>query len=238
MRFIEKEGEINLVAGKIESKIELKDIRANKNYLVVKRVFDILAALVLLVIFGPLMIIIALAIKLFSPGPILYRQTRIGKDGKPFEMLKFRSMRLENAPDLHREYVSKLILENCAPESLGQKTLKLESDPRITGLGKVMRKLSIDELPQFFNVLRGEMSIVGPRPSLPYEYKLYKDWHKKRVLVLPGITGLWQVTARNKVRFDDMVKIDLDYIQNMTLLLDLRIILMTPYEMIRGKGGG
>jgi len=238
MRFIEKEGEINLVAGKIESKIELKDIRANKNYLVVKRVFDILAALVLLVIFGPLMIIIALAIKLFSPGPILYRQTRIGKDGKPFEMLKFRSMRLENAPDLHREYVSKLILENCDPESLGQKTLKLESDPRITGLGKVMRKLSIDELPQFFNVLRGEMSIVGPRPSLPYEYKLYKDWHKKRVLVLPGITGLWQVTARNKVRFDDMVKIDLHYIQNMTLLLDLRIILMTPYEMIRGKGGG
>jgi lipopolysaccharide/colanic/teichoic acid biosynthesis glycosyltransferase len=147
-------------------------------------------------------------------------------------------MRLENAPDIHREYVRKLILENSDPQSLGKKSLKLESDPRITGLGKVMRKLSIDELPQLFNVLRGEMSIVGPRPSLPYEYELFKEWHKQRVLVLPGITGLWQVTARNKVRFDDQVRIDLDYIQHMNLWLDLKIVLMTPYEMIKGKGGG
>ncbi len=227
-----------MVAVKIENKIESKNIRANKNYLVVKRVFDIFAALALLVIFGPLMIIVALAIKLFSPGPILYRQTRIGKNGKPFEMLKFRSMRLENVPDLHREYVRKLILENSAPQDLGKKTLKLESDPRITGLGKYLRRFSIDELPQFINVLRGEMSIVGPRPSLPYEFELFKDWHKKRVLVPPGITGLWQVTARNKVRFDDQVRIDLKYIQNMNLLLDLQIILMTPFEMINSKGGG
>lgn len=227
-----------MITVELNRKMENQHIAVNEDYLFIKRVFDILGALVLIVIFGPLMLIIALAIKIFSPGPILYRQTRVGKDGEPFEMLKFRSMRLENAPDIHREYVRKLILENSDPQSLGKKSLKLESDPRITGLGKVMRKLSIDELPQLFNVLRGEMSIVGPRPSLPYEYELFKEWHKQRVLVLPGITGLWQVTARNKVRFDDQVRIDLDYIQHMNLWLDLKIVLMTPYEMIKGKGGG
>ena len=209
-----------------------------QSYLPIKRALDVVVSTALIIIFSPLMILITVGIKLFSPGPILFRQTRVGKDGVPFEMLKFRSMRLENAPDLHREYVQKLISENCDPETLGVESLKLESDPRITGLGKVLRKLSLDELPQFFNVLHAEMSIVGPRPSLPYEYEVYKEWHKQRVAVHPGITGLWQVTARNLVCFDDQVRIDLDYIQNMNLSLDLKILLLTPYEMIIGKGGG
>ena len=222
----------------INTKIECQEIKAKKEYLVLKRALDLFTVLLLIIIFGPLMLAIVLAIRLFSPGPILYKQTRIGKNGKPFKMLKFRSMRLENAPDIHREYVIDLILNNHDPKSLGKDTLKLESDPRITGLGKYLRKWSIDELPQFFNVLKGEMSMVGPRPSLPYEYEVYKDWHKKRVLVLPGITGLWQVTARNLVSFDEQVRIDLAYIQNMNLWLDIKILLMTPYEMIIGKGSG
>jgi len=213
-------------------------IDISSSYLVIKRLLDLFVAIILLLLFGPLMLAVTVGIKIFSPGPILYRQTRIGKDGTPFKMLKFRSMRLENAPDLHREYVRDLIIHNKDPESLGKKSLKLESDPRITGLGKYLRKWSIDELPQFFNVLKGEMSMVGPRPSLPYEYEVYKDWHKKRVLVLPGITGLWQVTARNLVSFDEQVRIDLAYIQNMNLWLDIKILLMTPYEMIIGKGSG
>jgi lipopolysaccharide/colanic/teichoic acid biosynthesis glycosyltransferase len=116
--------------------------------------------------------------------------------------------------------------------------LKMGADPRITGMGKYLRKLSLDELPQFFNVLKGQMSIVGPRPPLPYEYEIYEEWHKRRLAVLPGITGLWQVTSHNTVTFDEMVRIDLGYIKSMNLWLDLKIILMTPIEMIRGKGAG
>ncbi len=217
---------------------DLDEIIPNKKYLIIKRGLDILGSLVLLIFFSPLMLIIALSIKRFSPGPIIYKQTRIGKDGHPFTMLKFRSMRLENSPDLHKEYVRELILKNIDPKSLGTETLKLESDPRITGMGKYLRKWSIDELPQLINVLRGEMSIIGPRPSLPYEYELFNDWQKQRLLIRPGITGLWQVTARNKVCFNDQVRIDLEYIQNMNICLDLKIAFFTPHEMINGKGGG
>jgi len=207
-------------------------------YVPLKRWLDLLAAASLLVLFGPLMLVIALGIKLHSPGPILYRQKRIGKDGRPFDMLKFRSMRDGAASNSHREHVQRLIRENTRPEDLGSTTLKLRNDPRITGLGRVLRALSLDELPQFINVLRGEMSIVGPRPPLLYEYELYTDWAKQRLCVLPGITGLWQVTGRNQVSFEDMVRIDLAYIRRMNALLDQWIILRTPLEMLRGRGGG
>lgn len=207
-----------------------------ERYMPFKRFIDLLIAIVMLIVFSPIMAAIAVGIRLFSPGPILYRQKRIGKNGKQFDMLKFRSMRLENAPDLHREYVQRLIRENCSPEVLGGETLKLTSDPRITGLGKVLRKYNLDELPQIFNVLRGEMSIVGPRPPLPYEVEVYQDWHRKRLEVWPGITGLWQVTAHNTVCFDEMVQIDLKYIDEMCFWLDLKIMLLTPYEMLFGKG--
>jgi len=217
----------------------LENLRDSKAlYLPVKRGVDILLAFIILVLFSPLMIGIALGIHFFSPGPILYKQKRVGKNGQLFEMLKFRSMRLENAPDIHREYVQKLIRENCSPEDLGANSLKLKSDPRITGLGRILRKYSLDELPQFINVLRGEMSIVGPRPSLPYEYEEYKEWHKRRLEVLPGITGLWQVYGHNTVCFDDMVRLDLIYISRMSLWLDIKIIIKTPFEMLFGKGRG
>jgi len=207
-------------------------------YLIIKRCMDIIIASFGLILFSPLMLTIALGIHFFSPGPILYRQKRIGKNGQLFEMLKFRSMRLENAPDIHREYVQKLIRYNNRPEDLGINSLKLKSDPRITGLGKILRKYSVDELPQFINVILGDMSVVGPRPSLPYEYEVYKDWHKQRLTVLPGITGLWQVTCHNTVCFDDMVRLDISYIRHMNLWLDIKICLKTPFEMVFGKGRG
>lgn len=208
------------------------------SYLLFKRLMDVLIALGLIVLFGSLMLLIMAGIRISSPGPIFYWQTRIGKKGKPFSMLKFRSMQVKNDPDLHRAYVQKLIHENIQPGASSKSNLKMLGDPRITGLGKYLRKFSLDELPQFFNVLRGEMSMVGPRPSLPYEYEVYKEWHKQRLMVLPGITGLWQAMARNTVSFDDMVRIDIEYIQSMNLWLDLKIMFLTPIVMIRGKGAG
>jgi lipopolysaccharide/colanic/teichoic acid biosynthesis glycosyltransferase len=214
------------------------NILSGESYLFLKRLFDVFGSLSLLLFFSPIFGAVALGIRLFSPGPIFYKQTRIGKNGKPFGMLKFRSMRLENNPDLHREYVQRLIKENIFPCQLENGSLKLKSDPRITGIGRIIRKFSLDELPQFLNVLRGEMSIVGPRPPLPYELDCYAEWHKKRLAVLPGITGLWQVTAHNSVCFDDMVRIDLEYITHMNIWLDLKLLFLTPFEMIRGKGSG
>ena len=218
--------------------LNLENIVVKNNYLLIKRLLDMMIALGLILLFGPLMLVIALGIRISSPGPILYRQKRIGKNGKPFAMLKFRSMQVNNNPDLHRQYVQKLIKENTQPCDLGKYSLKILADPRITGMGKYLRKFSLDELPQFFNVLKGEMSIVGPRPPLPYEYGVYQGWHKQRLEVLPGITGLWQVNAHNAVSFDDMVRLDIEYIQSMSLWLDLKIMFLTPVEMIRGKGAG
>jgi lipopolysaccharide/colanic/teichoic acid biosynthesis glycosyltransferase len=201
-----------------------------------KRVVDLVVAISGLIPLSPLLLLIALAIPLSSPGPVFYRQQRVGKDGKPFAMLKFRTMRAGSSQDSHRLHVEKLIRHNLSPKDLGAESLKLPDDPRITTIGRWLRRLSLDELPQVFNVLRGEMSIVGPRPPLPYEYELYQPWHKQRLSVLPGITGLWQVTAHNLVSFDEMVELDLDYIEHMNLWLDLRIMAMTPLEMFTGAG--
>jgi len=218
--------------------LTLRHAGVESYYLPLKRILDLLIALVCIVLFGPLMLLIMAGIRISSPGPIYYRQTRIGKNGKPFSILKFRSMQVKNDPDLHRAYVQKLIHENIQPGAPGRSNLKMLGDPRITGLGKYLRKFSLDELPQFFNVLRGEMSMVGPRPPLLYEYEVYGEWHKQRLMVRPGITGLWQVMARNTVSFDDMVRIDMEYIQSMNLWLDLKIMFLTPIVMIRGKGAG
>jgi len=211
---------------------------SGEGYLSLKRLLDVCLGAALLSLFGPLMVLVALGIKLHSPGPILYRQRRIGKDGRPFEMLKFRSMRDGASSDPHREHVRRLIMQNTRPKDMGCDSLKLKADPRITGLGRFLRCLSLDELPQFINVLRGEMSLVGPRPPLPYEYELYTEWAKQRLDVLPGITGLWQVTGRNQVSFEEMVELDLAYIRRMNPLLDLWILFRTPLAMVRGKGGG
>lgn len=205
---------------------------------VIKRWLDFLFTFIVLIFLMPLLLLLALAIKLHSPGPVFYKQERIGKDGRPFFMYKFRTMKTGNHSDFHKKYVQNLIRNNISPAQMGVKSLKMTADPRITRIGKLLRQFSVDEIPQLINVLRGEMTIVGPRPPLPYEFELYSNWHKQRLYILPGITGLWQVKAHNLVSFEEMVHIDLYYINNLSLWLDLKIMLLTPWEMIKGKGSG
>ena len=206
-----------------------------------KRVFDTLAVIVGLIFIAPLLAFVALLIKLDSPGPILYQQERIGENGRVFAMFKFRSMRVNSDHALHKTHVARLIAENLTPQKLnpnGNGSLKLKADPRVTRVGAWIRKTSIDELPQLFNVLRGEMSLVGPRPPIAYEVELYQDWHRRRFEAIPGITGLWQVRGRNLVSFDEMVRMDIEYIQRQSFWLDLQILLQTPLAVVRGRGAG
>lgn len=204
-----------------------------------RRVFDLTAATVLVVLLSPLLLLTAILVRLESPGPAIYRQERVGVNGRLFTMLKFRSMRVDADPDVHKAYVRHLIVDKVSPSQVsdvGNEGLKLKNDARVTRVGRVIRKLSIDELPQLFNVLRGEMSLVGPRPHLPYEVELYEEWQRRRLTALPGITGWWQVKGRNRVAFDEMVRMDIWYIEHMSLWLDLKILLMTPWAAISGKG--
>jgi lipopolysaccharide/colanic/teichoic acid biosynthesis glycosyltransferase len=184
--------------------------------------------------------VIAAAIKLTSRGPVLFRQQRIGEHGTAFTFLKFRSMYVNNDASQHKEYVRKLIAGQAAKQPTdgeGEGIFKLTNDPRITAVGNFLRRTSLDELPQFINVLRGEMSLVGPRPPVPYEVEAYATWHRRRVLeAKPGITGLWQVQGRSRVGFDDMVRLDLHYARNCSPLLDLKILLQTPKAVIAGSG--
>lgn len=206
----------------------------------IKRAFDLVAVSIGLILLSPIFIIIAILIKLDSRGPVLYKQTRIGEFGRQFQMFKFRSMHTDADPEIHKAYVTWLIKENISPEDKGDVSgsLKMENDPRITRVGKFIRKTSLDELPQLFNVFRGEMSLVGPRPPLLYEVDLYQDWHKRRFEVPPGITGLWQVKGRNRVSFDEMVRMDLEYIEHQSIWLDIRLLLQTPRAVIQARGAG
>lgn len=204
-----------------------------------KRMFDVIVTLAILFVVWPIMLIVALFIRFDSKGPIFYRQKRIGENGLEFHMLKFRSMRIDSDDKIHREYVTRLIKENVSLDSQDAHqngSLKLERDPRVTRVGYFIRKTSLDELPQLFNVLRGEMSLVGPRPPIPYEVALYQEWHKRRLEAIPGITGLWQVKGRNRVSFDEMVRMDLDYIEHQSVWLDLKLLLQTPFVLMRGAG--
>ena len=205
-----------------------------------KRVMDIVGSLVGLMLFSPLMFFAAIAIKITSPGPIIFKQYRFGKKGIRFPFYKFRSMQWSVDDKIHREYVANLIKGNLNKINQGDEKeplYKMKSDNRVTKVGRIIRKLSIDELPQFFNVLKGEMSLVGPRPPIPYEVEKYEAWHLRRVLeVKPGITGLWQVDGRSKTSFDDMVRLDLRYAQNWSLWLDIKILLKTVRAVIRPKG--
>lgn len=194
---------------------------------VLKRGVDVLVAGMGLILLAPLMALIALAIRLDSPGPILFRQTRVGRGGKPFTMYKFRSM-IANAEEM-RAHLDAL---NEADGPI----FKIKDDPRCTRVGRLLRRFSLDELPQLFNVLRGEMSLVGPRPALPCEVAQYQEWHKKRLEVSPGMTGLWQVSGRSKLSFDEMVLLDIYYVENWSLALDLRIMLKTIPLVILGEG--
>jgi len=205
-----------------------------------KRMIDIVGSLLALIILSPLLAMIAALVKLTSEGPILFRQNRIGQYGAPFTFLKFRSMYANNDPKAHQEYVAKLIAGGGGleqPDGSKNGAYKLTNDPRITPLGKFLRKTSLDELPQFFNVLKGEMSLVGPRPPVPYEFDRYRIWHKRRVLeIRPGITGLWQVNGRSKTTFDDMVRLDLRYARFWSIWLDMKILLQTPVAVLSGDG--
>ncbi len=204
-----------------------------------KRALDMLGALTALVLLSPLMLITALLIKLTSSGPAVFRQTRIGQGGTPFVMYKFRSMRTDIDDRAHREFVAKLIdgktpaAGNGAPAG----AFKMKADPRVTAIGRFIRKTSIDELPQFYNVLIGDMSLVGPRPPVPYEAEKYKAWHRRRVFELkPGLTGIWQVEGRSRVSFDDMVRMDLRYLQHCSLRFDLTILLRTVLVVLTCEG--
>jgi exopolysaccharide biosynthesis polyprenyl glycosylphosphotransferase len=206
----------------------------------VKRAIDIIGATILLIMASPLMLITALAVKLTSPGPVIFRQMRIGREGKPFPFYKFRSMRCDNDDTVHREYVKNLIQgrhDEINEGDADDPVYKLRSDSRITAVGRIIRRASIDELPQLFNVLKGEMSLVGPRPPIPYEIENYQPWHMRRLQeVRPGITGLWQVDGRSKTSFDDMVRLDLRYIRNWSLWLDFKILFKTVVVVIRCDG--
>jgi len=203
-----------------------------------KRAFDMAAAGIILLLTWPFLLVIAALIKLDSPGPALYRQVRIGENGRRFTMLKYRSIVADADPKVHEAYVTRLIQQNVSLAECSQATLKMVVDPRITRAGRFLRKTSLDELPQLFNVIRGEMSLVGPRPPLPYEVAVYQNWHKRRLEAIPGITGLWQVEGRNQVSFEEMVRLDLAYIERQSLWLDLKILLMTPLSMFLGRGAG
>jgi lipopolysaccharide/colanic/teichoic acid biosynthesis glycosyltransferase len=202
---------------------------------VVKRSTDVVLSLLFLLASLPLYLVIALVVKLTSPGPVLFRQSRVGQEARPFTMLKFRTMRAASDPTLHREYVTQFI--KGQKEVSNQALFKLVDDPRVTPIGRFLRRTSLDELPQFWNVLVGDMSLVGPRPPLPYEFEQYEPWHRRRVFeAKPGVTGLWQVVGRSRTTFDQMVRLDLRYARTRSFWTDLRILLATPRAIVSGNG--
>jgi exopolysaccharide biosynthesis polyprenyl glycosylphosphotransferase len=207
--------------------------------LLVKRVTDIVGSAALLVLASPLLIVVAVAIKLTSKGPVIFQQDRLGQFGARFKCLKFRTMYTDNDPKIHEEYCQRFIAGRADGETASgmPPVYKITNDPRVTPIGKFLRKTSLDEVPQFWNVLSGEMSLVGPRPPVPYEYAVYDIWHRRRVLeVKPGVTGLWQVSGRSRTSFDDMVRLDLRYSQSWSLWLDLKILVATPRAVLGGEG--
>ncbi|HLK88070.1 MAG TPA: exopolysaccharide biosynthesis polyprenyl glycosylphosphotransferase [Candidatus Binataceae bacterium] len=204
-----------------------------------KRAFDVTVGGLLLLATAPLLALSALAIRLFDDGPILFRQTRIGMRGRPFSMYKLRTMRAVADDSSHRDYVRRWIGQGegaAQNRDRGERVFKMTDDRRITPLGRWLRRFSIDELPQLINVVRGEMSLIGPRPALPYELELYQPWHLRRLDGAPGITGLWQVSGRNQLSFDDMVRLDVHYLQSWSFVGDLRILARTVPAMLRGGG--
>lgn len=210
--------------------------------LFLKRSIDLFGAVLALILFSPFFLIIPVLIKLTSKGPVLFRQERIGQFGNKFVFLKFRSMHVNCDDSIHREYTAKLIAGEINKEQgkIGGNShgvFKLLDDPRVTPLGRILRKTSLDEFPQFLNVLKGEMSLVGPRPPIPYEFEKYDIWHRHRILrVKPGITGLWQVKGRSTTSFDEMVRLDLKYVREWSPWLDIKLLLQTPWAVVKGKG--
>jgi lipopolysaccharide/colanic/teichoic acid biosynthesis glycosyltransferase len=202
----------------------------------IKRAIDVVFAAAVIFLGFPFYLLIAALIKLTSEGPVLFVQERVGQNGRPFKFFKFRTMMVDNSDVVHRSFAENFI-KGKVMEDCDEGVYKLRRDPRVTSIGRFLRRSSLDELPQFLNVLKGEMTLVGPRPPLAYELTHYKEWHKGRLNAKPGLTGLWQVSGRSSVTFDEMVMLDLYYIDNWSLLLDLKIILRTVPVMIFGYGG-
>ena len=220
-------------------------------YYALKRALDVVLSILLLLVLGPLMLAIAIAIRLYSPGPVFFKQERVGAkrhahggqmfwERTTFRCLKFRTMHVNADPSIHKAFVKALIKnDHAGMESIQggkSKIRKLVHDDRITRPGKLLRRLSLDELPQLWNVLRGEMSLVGPRPAIPYEVDVYSSWHLRRLEAQPGITGLQQTTARSTADFDEQVQLDIRYVDNQTIWLDLAIILKTPFVILSTIG--
>ena len=213
--------------------------KSTRTLRVVKRSMDVAGSVLGLLILSPVFLGVALAVKLTSKGPVFFKQRRVGQYGKSFTLLKFRSMYVNNDASQHKEYVRRLIAGHATRQvtSAGGGIYKLNNDKRITPLGKLMRRTSVDELPQFFNVLIGDMSLVGPRPPIPYEVEAYDIWHRRRLLeAKPGITGLWQIHGRSRVDFDEMVRLDLRYAKSLSPWLDVKILLQTPRAVVAGDG--
>ncbi|MBP1734940.1 MAG: Undecaprenyl-phosphate galactose phosphotransferase [Deltaproteobacteria bacterium] len=215
---------------------------AKKAAFTLKRMIDIVGSLCAIILFAPVFLLVGVLIKTNSPGGVFFRQERVGLYGKKFMFLKFRSMHVNNDPTIHKEFVRNLIQGNKVDhvQSVGAqqaKDFKIKDDPRVTSIGRFIRRTSIDELPQFFNVLKGDMSLVGPRPPIPYECEEYDIWHRSRVLDMkPGITSLWQVDGRSATSFDDMVRMDIRYVREWSLLLDIKILFKTPLVVLTCKG--
>ena len=207
----------------------------NKNALKLKRIFDIIASVLGLVLLTPIFLIIIIGIKLTSKGPVIFKQIRIGKDGKPFQFFKFRSMKVIDGEDDVRKKMMIDYMKKGKTQNNGSS--KIINDSRVTSIGRFLRKTSLDELPQLYNVLKGDMSIVGPRPCLPYEYEQYENWQKRRTVVKPGCTGIWQVTARSSVSFEDSILLDLYYVNSLSPSLDLLLMFKTIPVILLGKGG-
>lgn len=198
--------------------IDKDALARKKGYHLVKRIFDFCASLCGLILLSPLFLVVALWIKLEDKGPVFYKQKRVGKDEREFEMFKFRSMHVD---------ADQRLAELKKQNEVEGPMFKMKNDPRVTKIGHFIRKTSIDELPQLFNVIRGEMSLIGPRPPLPSEVAQYTDYDKQRLLVVPGCSGLWQATVRNSVGFPEMVQLDLEYIQKSSVWFDLKILFLT-----------
>jgi lipopolysaccharide/colanic/teichoic acid biosynthesis glycosyltransferase len=224
-------------------------------YYFFKRVFDITFTLCALFLVLPLMLIVALLIRLDSPGPAIFRQERVGairelRNGRTvwvirtFSFYKFRTMRTDIDAQLHQQYMEAYIsgdeskMSELQPDKKSAKSYKLNGDPRITRMGKMLRRLSLDELPQLYNIIKGDMSLVGPRPPIPYEVEKYEHRHLHRLAALPGLTGLWQVSGRCETTFEEMVHLDLEYIEKQSIWLDLKILLKTVPAVITAKGAG
>jgi lipopolysaccharide/colanic/teichoic acid biosynthesis glycosyltransferase len=211
---------------------------------IAKRTVDIIGSLVGLLVFSPFFLIIPFIIKRSSAGPVFFRQERVGRNGRKFVFYKFRSMYQNNDDSIHRQFVKKLIhTPDCDNSVQGlqvtsdTQVFKIVNDPRITPVGRILRKSSIDELPQLINVLKGDMSLVGPRPAIPYEVSEYNHWHLERIFpAKPGITGVWQVEARSTTTFENMVRMDINYIKKWSVLLDLKLIFKTPFSMLFARG--